>query len=114
MNFPTAFFRICPACFQEGDLTMLNRLSVSIYSLWHFVPTISFVGIVCASPLLTAERTNNTSGLKLNGFSLIAGTHSGPPTEIEGEVRLEESQMFVQMLLGFFSTDVSEEIVWVF
>lgn len=101
LEFATALLRIMniSRCLA---LLCKNRLSISSYSLWHFVPTIGFVRIVCSSPFLTAEGTNNTSGLKLNRFSLIAGTRSEPPTAIEGEVRLEESQMFVQMLLGFF------------
>lgn len=87
---------------QARGLPVLNHLSVLIYSLWHFVPTISFAGIVCANPLLTAERTNNTSGLTHNRLPLIAGTRSEPPTASEREVRLEKSQMFIQMLLAVF------------
>ena len=76
--------------------------SIWIHSFWRCVPAISSVAIVSVSPLLITERTNNISGWKRNRFSLIAGSCGMPPTEIKGEVGLEKSQMFIQMLLGFF------------
>lgn len=56
--------------------------SIWIHSFWRCVPAISSVGIVSVSPLLTAERTNNMSGWKLNRFPLIAGSCGMPPTKL--------------------------------
>lgn len=61
---------------RRANLTLLKSHFNPNYRLSHVFPSRRWCRTVCAGPLQTAERTNNTSGLKFTGLSLITGTRA--------------------------------------
>lgn len=61
---------------RRTNLTLLESHFNPNYRLSHVFPSRQWCRIVWAGPLQTAERTNNTSGLKFTGLSLITGTRA--------------------------------------
>lgn len=62
---------------REGQTWLCWRvISTQITGFRMFFPSRQWCRTVCAGPLQTAERTNNTSGLKFTGLSLITGTRA--------------------------------------